>query len=76
MPEKTEDQLTEVRGELATERRERTDADVDVTRKLENVAVGGLYLEVIGLGWLLAATIATSVPDGVAWLLHSLFAYL
>ena len=43
-----------------------TSGDVDAVRRLANVAVGGLHLEMIGLSWLLAATIATSMPDGAA----------
>jgi hypothetical protein len=70
---KLDDKLAAVRGEVSKEREERTAAHGDIQRKLDNVAVGGLYLDVIGLWWLLFATVATSVPDGVAWVLHVLF---
>jgi uncharacterized protein YeaO (DUF488 family) len=71
---KFEDHLSEVRAELSQEKQERAKAHADIESKLENVAVGGLHLDVIGLWWLILATIATSVPDELAWFGHRVFA--
>jgi hypothetical protein len=49
---------------------------VKTSQSLWSLAVGGLHLEVIGMLWLVLATIATSVPDGVAWMLRELAARL
>jgi len=38
-------------------------------RKIEEVAIGGLHLEVVGLIWLLVGVTAASIPDVIAaWL--------
>lgn len=66
--EKFQKVVSDVRGELSTERQERAEADAQTNRRLASVAVGGLYLEIVGLWWLLFATVATSIPDGVAWI--------
>jgi uncharacterized membrane protein HdeD (DUF308 family) len=70
-----QDKLSELRGELSKEQQERIEAHAEIKRKLDNVAVGGLHLDVIGLWWLLFATIATNVPDGVAWIAHGVFVH-
>jgi hypothetical protein len=68
--------LSKLHDELSKEKQERIEAHSEIRRKLDNVAVGGLHLDVIGLWWLLFATIATSVPDGVAWIAHSAFVHI
>lgn len=73
---KFEVHLSEVRAELSKEKQERDRDHADIASKLENLAVGGLHLEVIGLWWLLLATIATSVPDELAWFGHGVFAQM
>jgi hypothetical protein len=72
---KVDSQFSAVRTELSAERQQRVEGQSEIAQKLDNVAVGGLHLDVIGLWWLLIATIATSVPDGVAWVLDRLSAY-
>jgi len=74
--EKLERKLSELRGELSQEKQERMEAHAEIKRKLDNVAVGGLHLDVIGLWWLVFATIATSVPDGVAWIARVVFSHI
>jgi hypothetical protein len=55
---------------------QRIGAHTEIKSKLDNLAIGGLHLEVIGLWWLLFATITTSVPDGVAWIARSISVHL
>ena len=65
-----------VRRELGTlkesierESQERRVADEKTARKIEEVAIGGLHLEVVGLVWLLLGVTAASIPDVIAaWL--------
>lgn len=73
---KVQDKLSELRAELSNEKQERIEAHAEINRKLDDVAVGGLHLNVIGLWWLLFATIANSVPDGVAWIAHGVFVHI
>ena len=58
-----EKSIVELRQRLHQESRERSEADAEFQRRLADVAVGGLHLEVIGLFWLLLATVATSIPE-------------
>ena len=48
------------------ERRERERADQQTARRVEEVAVGGLHLETVGLFWLVMGTLGTSIPDEIA----------
>ncbi len=54
------------------ERLEREKADAEMGRKIEEVAVGGLHLEAIGLTWLFAGVLLATVPDETARLLMGL----
>lgn len=66
----------EMHGELGTMRQDiqreseaRKAADEDTTRKIREVAVGGLHLEEVGLVWLLFGVLGASLPDEIAgWL--------
>jgi hypothetical protein len=71
-----QDKLSELRGELSKDKQERIEAHAEIGRKLDNVAVGGLHLDVIGLWWLLFATVATSVPGGLAWIFQAVLIHL
>ncbi len=62
-----------MRGDLSKETQARVAAHAEVTRKLSNVAVDDNYLDIFGLWWLVIATVATSIPEGVAWVLHVVF---
>jgi hypothetical protein len=73
---KVESKLSEVRAELSKEAQQRIEAHARTNAKLDGLAVGGLHLDVIGLWWLLFATVATSVPDGVVWFVHVVSAYI
>jgi hypothetical protein len=41
-----------------------------IDRKIEEVAVGGLHLESVGLLWLVLGVLGASIPDEIAGLLH------
>ncbi len=61
---------------LSKETQERIEEHAEIRRKLDNLAVGGLHLDVIRLWWLVFATIATSVPDGVSWFARVVLAHM
>jgi len=52
------------------EREERGAGDDRTTRQIEEVAIGGLHLEVVGLVWLILGVLGTSIPDEAARLLY------
>ena len=54
---------------LSRERDERKAADDKTWRQIEEVAIGGLHLELVGLWWLALAVLGTSIPDELASLL-------
>ena len=58
-----------VKESIERESQERRSADEKTARKIEEVAIGGLHLEVVGLVWLLLGVTAASIPDVIAaWL--------
>ncbi len=71
------DQLRSDLGKTEREQTKRTDADrlerekadAELGRKIEEVAVGGLHLEAIGLAWLFVGVLLGTVPDEIARLL-------
>ncbi len=63
---KVERRFEDLRATLSTETQHRKDAHAEITERLDNLAVGGLYLEVIGLWWLVFATMATCIPEEIA----------
>lgn len=56
----------QIRTDVHREVRDRTDADRQIARRIEEFAVGGLHLEFVGMVWLLFGTLATSAPDETA----------
>jgi hypothetical protein len=52
--------------ELNRERDERKAADNKTWKQIEEVSIGGLHLEVVGLTWLALGVVATSIPDELA----------
>ena len=58
--------ITEMRYTLWKKSHERQDAHADIIKRLNDVAVCGLHLEVVGLSWLVFATVATCIPDEIA----------
>jgi hypothetical protein len=55
-----------VREGIERETQERQAADATTTRIIEEVEVGGLHLEAIGLAWLLLGALGTTFPDEIA----------
>ena len=60
------EELSVARQGIQRETRERLAEDQKAMAKIEEVAVGGLHLEFVGLLWLILGTIGTSVPDEIA----------
>jgi hypothetical protein len=60
----------ELKNDLRREGEERRTADDAVTRRIEEVAIGGLHLEIVGLVWLTVGVVGASVPDEVAALIR------
>ena len=61
------DRLTDA---FASERQTRAAEDQHLAARLEDFAVGGLHLEMIGVVWLLFGTLFSSVPSVVAGWTH------
>lgn len=55
-----------VKVQIEREAQERRTENQQVTQKIEEVAVGGLHLETVGLLWLVLGVIATSIPGEIA----------
>lgn len=62
-------ELGTVRDALGQEQRSRETEDRKVSAKLEELAIGGLHLEFVGLIWLALGVLGTSIPDEIACLL-------
>jgi hypothetical protein len=61
--------LATVKENIDRETQERQVEDQKTARKIEEVAVGGLHLETVGLFWLILGVVGTSVPEEIAgWL--------
>ena len=52
--QKVDGEFSKLRRELSNERQQRAEAYSQIEKKLDNVAVGGLHLDIIGLWWLLS----------------------
>lgn len=61
-----------VKGQIERETQERCTEDQRITKKIEEMAVGGLHLETVGLFWLVLGVIATSIPGEIADIYSSL----
>ncbi len=58
-----------VRERIGQESQHRRVGDQEAERKIEEVAIGGLHLEIVGLLWLFLGVVGTSIPDEIAaWL--------
>ncbi len=73
---KMDTEVQELRRDLAAakesiqrERAEREAADKEALRTIEEVGIGGLHLEMVGLCWLFLGIMGTSIPDGITALL-------
>lgn len=68
--------IQRLRQELATmkeniqrETQNRELNDQKITRMIEEVSIGGLHLEIVGLSWLILGVVGTSIPNEIAaWL--------
>jgi hypothetical protein len=70
---KHEQRLRQEVGQLAEsmrlETQERKSADEATARRIEEVAIGGLRLELVGVWWLFAGVISANLSDEIAcWL--------
>lgn len=60
-------QIQTLKRLLSEEGRARQTEAKSIAAKLEELAVGGLYLEIVGVTWLALGVIGTSIPEEVAW---------
>jgi hypothetical protein len=65
--------VEEIKAAIATERQERQRLNRTMNETVKQVAMGRFDYELVGLGWLLLALPAASIPDEVAWALTLLF---
>jgi hypothetical protein len=61
--------LAEVGKSIEAERDQRTAAINSTSRQIEELAVGGLQLEIVGLIWLLLGTLLTNIPAEISRLI-------
>ncbi|MEP7097825.1 MAG: hypothetical protein ABI748_09205 [Dokdonella sp.] len=59
-------QSRDLRGQIEAERRNREEAVGRTSQQLEEVAVGGFAVELMGLVWLAIGATATSIPGEIA----------
>lgn len=64
--EQVKSDISRVEGLVNVEATTREVSHKDLFKRLENVAVGGLGLEVIGLAWLVLGVLGTSIPKTIA----------
>lgn len=62
-------ELTMLTRQIESESKERRREGHDAARIIEEVAVGGLHLETVGLFWLVLGAVGTSIPEEIAALL-------
>jgi len=60
------DNLYRVESLVQDEGDKRQSGDLDISKRLEEVAVGGIHLEMVGLVWLLLGMLGTSIPKEFA----------
>lgn len=63
--EKTRNDLSTLRGAIDDERRARETEARRISGQLEELAVGGLHLERVGLAWLILGVFGASIPDEI-----------
>jgi hypothetical protein len=66
------EQVTKLQNSLGRETKERSAADDGTARQIEEVAIGGLHLEVVGLVWLILGVLGASIPDEIVRVLSFL----
>lgn len=64
-------EIDQTKQSVQHESQERRVENEKMARKIEEVAIGGLHLELIGLVWLVLGVLGTSIPDEIGtWLLR------
>jgi hypothetical protein len=66
---KVRTELSTVKAAVEQEQRARETEARRLSSQMEELAVGGLHLELIGLAWLILGVLGTSIPDELAKLL-------
>ncbi|HEV8608874.1 MAG TPA: hypothetical protein VGS98_02230 [Thermoanaerobaculia bacterium] len=69
--QRVENQFAATRESIQHESRERAADNQRVSQKIEEFAVGGLHLEIVGLSWLILGMIATNLAGEIARILVS-----
>ena len=59
-------ELGTVKESIERESQGRREADEKTARRIEEMAIGGIHLEVVGLLWLFLGVIAAGIPDLIA----------
>lgn len=72
--QKIRNDLSTLTGTIEEERRAREMEARRIRRRLEELAVGGLHLELVGLTWLTLGVVGASIPDEVVVLWKTLLA--
>lgn len=62
-----------IKKEMQRESEERQTADKKTNQLIEEMGVGGIHLEIVGLVWLFLGVILTSIPDEIGRLLVFIF---
>lgn len=66
-------EIQTVREHIERETQERRAENQQAARRIEEMAVGGLHLEIVGLSWLVLGVVGTSIPDEIAAVLRLAF---
>jgi hypothetical protein len=61
-----------IRERIDSETQERRTEDEQTAKRIEELAVGGIHLEIVGLWWLFFGIVGTSIPDEIAAVLRLL----
>jgi len=67
--QRQDNRLTEIDSAVRDEKSERVSAIANASYKVEQLAVGGLQYEIVGLIWVVVGTLASNLPDEVAKLI-------
>jgi hypothetical protein len=59
-----------IKSDLDQERRARADKDREIVAQIETAVIGGIHLELSGLGYLVAGILLATTPDEVAFALR------
>jgi len=71
--QKFQEGIQTVKEQIERETQERRTENQQIARRTEELAVGGLHLETVGLLWLVFGVVVTSIPDEIAAVLRLAF---